>query len=211
MLIYLLEPKKNVTWCLPYSVMRETIIQNLFFTGTIAFILEKFGYVDLFGPQETILYIAQNLPNYFLYPYNVFPDVCKNRQYEKNWSKNFFHPKNVLSFNQNFVVPTTTQVMQKWSLNFHRVCQNTFWTLLNRSLKFVTLDSEREIRPKLFVTGRIDYFQMFLSIDLLGPIEKYITCTIFVRCLVSPHKMFSELCDTWWHEKLSAFFFSLNG
>ena len=48
---------------------------------------------------------------------------------------------------------------------------------------------------------------MFISINLLGPIEKCITCTKIVRCLVFSHKLFSELCDTWWYEKISAIFF----
>ena len=41
-------------------------------------------------------------------------------------------------------------MLQKWSNNFHKNCWNTFWTLINFPLRFVTLDYTRK-RPKSFL------------------------------------------------------------
>ena len=61
-------------------------------------------------------------------------------------------------FFQSFVYSTTSYVLQKWSFNFHSKCYNTFWTQINCSVKFVTLDNRRKIGQSLFFTGKVAFF-----------------------------------------------------
>ena len=44
---------------------------------------------------------------------------------------------------------------KKRSYNFHSNCQNTLWTLADRSLRFITLDNARKNRSKSFLRWKI--------------------------------------------------------
>ena len=61
-------------------------------------------------------------------------------------------------FFKSFVYSTKSYVLQKWSFNFHSKCYNTFWTQINCSVKFVTLDNRRKNRPKSFLHWKVCLF-----------------------------------------------------
>ena len=79
----------------------------------------------------------------------------------KNWPKSFIHWKDCPFF-QSILFSTTSQVLDKWSYDFRSLCQNTIWTLINRALRFLTLDNARKNRPKSFRRNDSLYSQKYL-------------------------------------------------
>ena len=53
--------------------------------------------------------------------------------------------------------------LKKRTPRFHSICQKGFRTLTNCPLKFDTLDNASRNRPKTFVTGKIAFFEEFVS------------------------------------------------
>ena len=49
-------------------------------------------------------------------------------------------------------------MLQKWSNNFHKNCRNTFWSLTNCPLSFVTFDYTRKKGQNFFFTGKNAFF-----------------------------------------------------
>ena len=76
----------------------------------------------------------------------------------------------LLSF-QNFVLSTTFQVLKKGPYNFNSKCDKSLWTQINCFLRFMTLDETRKNGPKAFVIVKKLIFEVFVSIDFLGPKE----------------------------------------
>ena len=67
-------------------------------------------------------------------------------------------------------------------LSFAKKSQYTSYSLNNPFKRFVTSDNTRESSPKSSVTGKIAFFGIFVSYDLLEPIEtKNITWKIIVK------------------------------
>ena len=85
-------------------------------------------------------------PNYLVNPHKSSPRVWHTRYCEKKRPKSFLHWQDFL-FVQSFLF-STNYVLKKWSYNFHSVCETTFWNFINRSLRFLTLDSARKNRRK---------------------------------------------------------------
>ena len=68
----------------------------------------------------------------------------------KNRPKSFVHWK-VCFFFQKTLFSTTSFVLKNWSYNDQSNCHTTLWTLTKCALRFVTLYSTSENRPKLFL------------------------------------------------------------
>ena len=49
-------------------------------------------------------------------------------------------------------------MLRKWSTNLHKNCRNTFWTLTNCPLSFVTFDYTRKKGQNFFFTGKNAFF-----------------------------------------------------
>ena len=83
--------------------------------------------------------------------------ILENSIMGEKKGQNLFFSLERLPFLKNLCFQKTSWVLQKWSFDFHSVCQNTLWTLIKCSLRFVILDNTRK-RPKLFFTGKIAFF-----------------------------------------------------
>ena len=57
-------------------------------------------------------------------------------------------------FSQKFFFSSTSYVLKNWSFYFHSNYQNTSWTLINCSLRFVILDNTRKNGGLIFFTGK---------------------------------------------------------
>ena len=66
----------------------------------------------------------------------------------------------------------TSKKLENLSYNFNRNRQNTPWILENCSLIFVILDFTMKSWPEPFCHREDRLFEMFVSKDLLGIIEK---------------------------------------
>ena len=79
-------------------------------------------------------------------------------------------------------------MLQKWSKNLHKNCRNTFWTLTNCPVRFVTLDYSREKGQNFFFTGKIAFFFKTLCFPTTSWCYRsdVITSTVIVRILFGP-------------------------
>ena len=79
-------------------------------------------------------------------------------------------------------------MLQKWCNNFHSNCRNTFWTLTNCPVRFVTLDYTRKNGPKQFLTGKIAFFSKVCVFQQLLRCygSDLRTCTKIVGVLFGP-------------------------
>ena len=84
-------------------------------------------------------------------------------------------------------------MIQKWSNNFHSNCRNTFWTLTNCPLSFVTFDYTRKKRPELFFHWKDCLFLSKVCV-FQQPLRCYrseqITSTVVVRIPFGPLQIF---------------------
>ena len=76
-----------------------------------------------------------------------------------------------IAFFQKLVFSTTSQVPIERSQKPDSNCQTSFWTLIIWFLRFVTLDNSRKRSQKVLSPWKQLFFEMFLSIDFLGPKE----------------------------------------
>ena len=53
--------------------------------------------LDFLGAKEIIISLAQYLSKYHVCPYELFPDICHVRYYDKKYATIFF-PENIASF-----------------------------------------------------------------------------------------------------------------
>ena len=59
---------------------------------------------------------------------------------------------------------------------------------------FVTVDDTRKNVPETFVIVETAFFEMFVSIALLGPKEMFISITkLLSKCLLDPYKLFPDI------------------
>ena len=82
-------------------------------------------------------------------------------------------------------------MLQKWSSKFHSKGQNSIWTPINCHVRFVTLDSARQFRPKFFLQWK-DCFS-FQNICFQQTLRWYridlVTSPVFVRILLDPYDL----------------------
>ena len=149
-------PIKFFPWHFSCSILREKVGQNLFSLERLPS-FQKFVLRNILGPKELILLLPVYLPEYSLDPHKMFPEVCHTQQYEERKPKSFLHWKDCLFF-KTLCFQTTSLVLKNWSFNFHSNCWITFWTLINRVLRFVTLDNARKTRPNFCQRAEIFFF-----------------------------------------------------
>ena len=87
------------------------------------------------------------MSKYLVDPYKMFPDSSHVRYYEKKWAEIFFSLKSLHFFSKigdfnNLLGP------KKCSNKFQGNCRISLWTLINCSLRFVTLDNSKKDGPK---------------------------------------------------------------
>ena len=71
---------------------------------------------------------------------------------------------------------------KNWSYYYHSNCQNIFMALINRFLRFITLDNLRKYRANTFVHWKTAFFSKICVFSkLLGPKKDHITSTFIVR------------------------------
>ena len=83
---------------------------------------------------------------------------------------------------------------KKRSFIFQSNCQNGLRTVINCSLIFVTLDDTRKKGQKLFSSLKQFFFEMFVSIDLLGSKEVIFSfIQTLSKYLVDAYRKFHDL------------------
>ena len=86
---------------------------------------------SLSTPKEMIIELQRQLSKNLVKPGKLFPDVrhkvCFTRWYKKVGQKYFCSGK--VAFSSKIGVSKPVQVLQKWSYNLHKVCQNDFWAV----------------------------------------------------------------------------------
>ena len=71
---------------------------------------------------------------------------------------------------------------KNWSYYYHSNCQNIFLALINRFLRFITLDNLRKYRANTFVHWKTAFFSKnYVFSNLLGPKKDHITSKLIVR------------------------------
>ena len=106
----------------------------------------------------------------------------------KNWPKSFFHWQVCLFFFQKLKFwsqqPLRCCRNDPKSSAAIRICQNTLWTRVNRSLRFVTPDNAKKYRPKSFLHRKECIF-FFEKLCFQQPLRYYrndlVTSTVIVR------------------------------
>ena len=125
--------------------------QNFFFFAKIDLILRNL-VLDFLCPKQMILSIAPYLLKNIVNSYILFTDIFCVRYFEKMLAKFFHSLERMLFFKkvcfQQILGPKT------WFYYFHSSCQIIFLALLNRFLRFVTLDSSKKHRAITFLHWR---------------------------------------------------------
>ena len=76
----------------------------------------------------------------------------------KNSPKSLFRWKSCLFYQK--ILFSTTYVLKKWCYSIHSSCQTTFWTFINRLLRFVTIDHRRKSKANFFSSlKRLPFFK----------------------------------------------------
>ena len=117
----------------------------LLFVLNFVIVLKKWSYNMDHICQNTLLDLTKR--------YSMSAIVGNNR---KNTPKSFLRYDSLYS--QKNLISTTTQVLKKWSYNFHSECQNNFWTLISCPLMFLTLYNARKKGQNLLFTGKVVFF-----------------------------------------------------
>ena len=134
-----------------------------------------------------ILSIAQKLSNYLVEPYECYLVFVILDNMRKTGQIIFF---------QNLVFSTTNYVLKKCSYKFQSTCQQNYWTVIDWSLGFITLDNTRKYGPKFFVIANTAFFRN-ICIDLLDPKEMFLSLAQKKsKHLADPDKLFLEVCHT---------------
>ena len=94
------------------------------------------------------------MSRYFEDTYKMSTEVCYTWFYDRKQAKTFSSLQRLHFFFQKFVFWTTSQVLKKWSNNFHSNCQKTLGTNINCSRRFVTTNNTMKDQPRTFVTKR---------------------------------------------------------
>ena len=127
--------------------------------------IELFVSIDLSGPKNFFYHLHIICQNTFwtLMSCCLTYVMCNNTRKSR---PNIFHDwKDCLFFKTfHFQQPIRTW---KSPYKFQSKWQNSLWTLITRSLMFVTLDDTR--KNDLLSSWKQLFFEMFVSIDLLGP------------------------------------------
>ena len=162
-------PLQVVPWDLSHSIKREKTGQNLLSPEEIL-LLEKFA--------SRLLYVLKNLSFSGLHNTSqitfwthikMFYDYCHVRYYEKKGQITFFQ-WNFCLFSQNFSISTTSQVLKNAPLGSTVNVKKA-----SGPLQFVPWALPHSIRrgksgQKICQRENL-FFQLFVSIDILGPKE----------------------------------------
>ena len=116
-----------------------------------------------------------------------------------------------LPFFQKLVFSTTSYVPETCSYKFHSNCQNSLWTLMIYSLRFITLDHTRKIGPKTSVIVKTAFFW---NVCFYRPLRSYgidlITPKLNARNSCGPLNFIPwDLSYSILWEKFVKYFFSL--
>ena len=105
-------------------------------------------------------------------PFQIFPwySSCSILR-DKNGHKHFFTRR--IAFFSKICVFNNHLGIKKCSYKCHSNCYNRGWTLINFSLRFVTIDITRKNRPKSFLHWKDGFFyKNCVFNNLVDPTEK---------------------------------------
>ena len=121
-------------------------------------------------------------------PHKLFLEACHSRQKDEKWAKSFCHCENGYFLKCLFL--STSEVLKNSSYHFHRLCQNTFWTLTKCFRRLLKLDNIRKIVQLTFFTEMIAFFSKNLCFQQLLRCcgNDPITSKLIVRVRFGPSK-----------------------
>ena len=126
--------------------------------------------IDLLGTLKKIMKHTLSLSDNIVNPFKLVAENLSDLIIrKKNCPKAFFTGRK--AFFRKVVFSATFYVLKKINFNYHNKIHNNFWNQTSFSLSFIILGNTGEKRPKPFVTGRIAFFELFISNDLLLPKE----------------------------------------
>ena len=128
-------PKFFIHW-------RKCLYFQKFVFSTESYVLKNWSYKDQSNCHDTLRTLTKCRLKFV-----TLDSTIENRP------KRFFTAK-ITFFFQKFVFWTISQVLKKWSNNFHSNCQKTLGTNINCSRRFVTTDNTMKDQPRTFVTKR---------------------------------------------------------
>ena len=164
-----------VPWCLSHSIIRRKMVQK-HLSSWIQLFFERFDF-------EMILSLAQLVSKHLVDPYKMLLDICDFRLYGKVWSIIFFHWKGCL-YLKSLCFQQPLRFLKKCSYKFYSNGTKNLWTLVNCSLRLITLNfrSTWKNEPNYLSSWKLLYFEMFVSIVLLGLRRNDpVVCTIFAK------------------------------
>ena len=132
-----------------HSLTREKIRQKVL-SPWKQLLPEMFHSINVLGAKEIILSFTKILSKNFVEPYNLFPDIFYVRYYKKKQAISFSSLES-LPFFSKVCLLNNLLVLPEWSYYFHSNCRNTFCTLTNCCLRFVTLCNKRLNKPNSFL------------------------------------------------------------
>ena len=117
-----LDPQKPSPEVCQARIYEKKTSQNFFFTWKIAFFFQKvvFSTTSLVLKKQS-LFFHSNCQTNFWTNRNRHLRFFKLEYTRKNWPKTFPHWKTCLFF-KKILFSTTSQVLKKWSYNFHSNC-----------------------------------------------------------------------------------------
>ena len=127
----------------PYIVVFDNRRKNrpqVFFHWKVRLYFSKIWFfINLLGPKELILLLAQYLSDYLLDLYTSSLEVCTTRYYEKKKTPKYFNHWKVCLFFKNLWFQQPPRSLKKCSGKLHSISRNSLWTLVSCSLRFIIL------------------------------------------------------------------------
>ena len=152
--------------------------------------LEMFVSIDILGPTKRSHQLHSSCQNTLWTLINCCLRyiMCDNTR--RNRPRLFHHWKNCLFlnfFSNNLLGPMKMLYM------FQSTCQTSLWALINWSLMLVTLDDTR--KNDFLSSWKQLFFEMFVSIDLLGPREMILSIAKNLsNYILDPDKLLPDIC-----------------
>ena len=129
--------------------------QSLFFLRHDSFIFEKFGSRFLRTYKKWWNRLQQTCWKTLLTLISCSLTFFVFDNARKNW-RGFFIPWKECLFSKTFVFNNILRP-KKWSYYYHSNCQNIFLALINRFMRFATLDTLRKQKANTFVHLKIAF------------------------------------------------------